>query len=177
MEDIKTTENFVRRTEFKKVGDSVAIFSPNGEKQTLTILRLGSSSQEAIRLGISLRKDISIYYLDRDLSFMDAGIGHGGSHIVMFPSSSDQNLRHELIHAVELSHNPTQELLDFYQRVKMSISENSFSDTDGVTYNFSKDIHEFIVDGYNNAWFISALKKEGLYEEFLKVTEYLQILR
>jgi hypothetical protein len=177
MESNPTLETFEQKIEAKKVGDTIAIFNPKGEKLTLTILRLGSSAQESGRLGIAVRTDIPIYYLDKDLPFMDAGIGHGGDHIVMFPSSDDQNLRHELIHSVELSHVPTQELLDLYEKVKRVISEDSFHDTDGETYNFSKDIHEFIVDGYNHAWFISALKREGLYDEFLKATEYMKVLK
>lgn len=177
MENNSGPESLVQKVEAKKVGDTVAIFNPKGERLTLTILKVGSSLQEAGRLGIAVQSDIPIYYLDKDLPFMDAGIGHGGDHIVMFPISDDQNLRHELIHSVELSHAPTQDLLDLYEKVKQVIQEDSFRDTDGETYNFSKDIHEFIVDGYNHAWFISALKREGLYDQFLRVTKYMKILK
>lgn len=177
MESNITPEPLVQKVEAKKVGDTVAIFNPKGEKITLTILRVGSSLQESDRLGIAVPIDIPIYYLDKDLPFMDAGIGHGGDHIVMFPSSDDQNLRHELIHSVELSHAPTPELLDLYEKVKQSVTEGSFRDADGETYNFLKDIHEFIVDGYNHAWFISAIKREGLYDEFLRVTKYMKVLK
>lgn len=169
----KTVET---KVEAKKVGDTVVIFGPKGEKYNLTITAVESSEAEASRLGIAVTKDIPIYHLDKNVPFMDAGIGHGADHIVMFPISRDHDLRHELIHSVELSCQPTQELLDFYEKVKGIISESSFIETDGETYNFSKDIHEFIVDGYNHPWFISALKKEGLYEEFIRLTKYMKIL-
>ncbi len=107
---------------------------------------------------------------------MDANIGHRGDYIAMFTLSRDDNLRHKLIHSVELSYEPTQELLDFYKKVKDTVSESSFTEADGETYNFSKNIHEFIVDGYNHTWFISALKKEGLYGDFIRLTEYMKIL-
>ena len=177
MEGKPILETHEQKIEAKKAGDTVVIFSPTGERQTLIILRVGSSFEEAIRLGIEVLRDIPIYYLDKNLPFMDAGIGHGGDRIVMFPISDDQNLRHELIHSVELSHAPTPELLDLYERVKLAISGSSFSEADGETYNFLKDIHEFIVDGYNHAWFISALKREGLYKEFLEATKYMNILK
>lgn len=177
MESNSEPELLVQKIEAKKVGDTIAIFNPKGERLTLTILKVGSSLQEAGRLGIAIPSDIPIYYLDKNLPFMDAGICHEGGYVVMFPISNDHNLRHELIHFVELSHTPTQELLDLYKKVKQAIQEDSFHNTDGETYNFSKDIHEFIVDGYNHAWFISALKKEGFYDEFLKVTEYMKILK
>jgi hypothetical protein len=177
MESNSKQEPLVQKIEAKKVGDTIAIFSPKGERLSLTILKVGSSLQEADRLGIAVPSDIPIYYLDKDLPFMDAGIGHGGDHIVMFPISDDYDLRHELIHSVELSHTPTQELLDLYEKVKQVVQEGSFCEADGETYNFLKDIHEFIVDGYNHAWFISALKREGLYDQFLRATEYMKILK
>ena len=138
MESNSGQESLVQKVEAKKVGDTVAIFNSKGEKITLTILKVSSSLQEAERLGIAVPSNIPIYYLDKDLPFMDAGIGHAGNHIVMFPISDDQSLRHELIHSVELSHEPTQELLDLYEKVKQVVKEDSFRDTDGETYNFSK---------------------------------------
>jgi hypothetical protein len=43
--------------------------------------------------------------------------------------------------------------------VKNTISEESF-DVNAVTFNFKKNIHEFIADGYSKLPFIDALKKE-----------------
>ena len=56
-----------QKIETKRAGDTVTIFSPQGEKITLTILKVGSSAQEAALLGIGVTKDIPIYYLDKNL--------------------------------------------------------------------------------------------------------------
>jgi hypothetical protein len=56
--------------------------------------------------------------------------------------------------------------------VKVDITEDSFEGW-AVSFNFQKNIHEFIADGYSKEIFINALKKENLYAEFLDKTEYL----
>lgn len=40
-------------------------------------------------------------------------------------------------------------------------------------YPFKKSIHEFIADGRTKPAFIAALKKEGLYDDFVAVSAYL----
>jgi hypothetical protein len=42
-----------------------------------------------------------------------------------------------------------------------------------VTFNFKKNIHEFIADGYSKLPFIDALKKEWMYENFMNETKYI----
>ena len=59
-----------------------------------------------------------------------------------------------------------------YILVKLKVSEESF-DEEIVSFNFKKNIHEFIADGYSKQYFINALKKEWLYEIFLKKTKYI----
>jgi hypothetical protein len=63
-------------------------------------------------------------------------------------------------------------LCEFYELVKNKISEKSF-DGNTVSFNFRKNIHEFIADGYSKDSFINALKKEQLYEKFLQKTKYI----
>jgi hypothetical protein len=56
--------------------------------------------------------------------------------------------------------------------VKIDINEDSFENW-VVSFNFQKNIHEFIADGYSKEVFINALKKENLYAEFLDKTAYI----
>lgn len=95
-------------------------------------------------------------------------------YTIMYPTATDFELQHELIHACLSDKDATPELLEFYEKVKQTISEISFSDTERIWFNFKNNLDEFIVDGYNHPVLISALKKEALYDQFLEVTKYLR---
>ena len=77
----------------------------------------------------------------------------------MFDNADEITLKHEIIHSIEYNKSIPNELYDFYEIVKNKISEESFDDGI-VSFNFMKNIHEFIADGYSKQPFINALKKE-----------------
>lgn len=165
---------------WKKKGESIEIVQGK-EKEILTIHDVESAMHKAKKLGINLLRDIPVYYVkevhatgERDAMYI---LTNEGEYVLMYPVATDFELRHELIHAIECTQEPTQELLELYEKVKQVIWESSFTDADGEWFNFKKNIHEFLADGYNHPWFISALKKEGLYDEFLAVTSYLGITK
>lgn len=123
------------------------------------------------KLGLKIKRNIPIYYLD-GISNRQAAYHPETDVVLMFNNSHEVSLKHELIHVVENSQEKTASLVAFYERVKQTITESSF--TGGFfTFNFNKNISEFIADGYSKEPFIEALKKEGLYEEFLRETAYL----
>jgi hypothetical protein len=77
----------------------------------------------------------------------------------MFDNADDITLKHEIIHSIEYNKPISHKLQKFYELVKNRISEESF-DGKVASFNFMKDIHEFIADGYSRQPFINALKKE-----------------
>ena len=90
----------------------------------------------------------------------------------MFDNADDITLKHEIIHSLELNKKISDELCEFYEKVKSTITEDSFVNS-FVSFNFKKNIHEFIADGYSKQPFIDALKKENLYDEFIEKTKYI----
>ena len=87
-------------------------------------------------------------------------------------NTDEITLKHEIIHSIEYNKPIPDTLFRFYDLVKNKISEKSF-DGEVASFNFMKNIHEFIADGYSKQPFINALKNEWLYEKFLKETEYI----
>jgi hypothetical protein len=77
----------------------------------------------------------------------------------MFDNADEITLKHEIIHSIEYNKPVPNKLQKFYELVKNKVSEKSF-DGEIASFNFMKDIHEFIADGYSKQPFINALKKE-----------------
>ena len=90
----------------------------------------------------------------------------------MFDNADEITLKHEIIHSIEYTKPIPNKLKKFYELVKNKVSEKSF-DGEVASFNFMKNIHEFIADGYSKQPFINALKKEWLYEKFLENTRYI----
>nr|MBR6099898.1 hypothetical protein [bacterium] len=44
----------------------------------------------------------------------------------MFSNADDETLKHEIIHSIEYKQQPTKELEEFYEMVKVDITEDSF---------------------------------------------------
>ncbi len=123
-------------------------------------------------LGVRISRQIPVYYLN-GVSAKSRGAYHPETDCVLaFMNTDDETLRHELTHAVEYLQEQTPELLEVYRRAREQITEDSF-EGGFVSFNFMKDIHEFIADGMTKPAMIAALKKEGLYEDFIRATEYL----
>ena len=92
--------------------------------------------------------------------------------IYIFDNADSETLKHEIIHSIEFNKPVSNELYNFYELAKNIISEKSF-DGNAVSFNFKKNIHEFIADWYSKQLFINALKKEWIYGDFLKKTKYI----
>lgn len=150
-----------------RIGDSVQI----GEK-AYKIMKVISAADLGMDLGMRIARSIPVYYLD-GASAQSRGAYHPEQDIVLvFTNTDEETLRHELSHVVEYHQEKSPELLEFYERAKRLITEDSFEE--GFTsFNFMKNIHEFIADGRTKPAFIAALKKEGLYDDFVAVSAYL----
>ena len=135
------------------------------------ITKKSNSKKEGERLWLKIKNAVPIYYLDW-FSTRKWAFHIYENYILMFSNADDETLKHEIIHSIAYKIVPPEELEDFYSIVKNRITEDSFEDW-VVSFNFAKNIHEFIADGYSKTIFINALKKENLYEEFLEKTSYL----
>ncbi|MEK7632753.1 MAG: hypothetical protein AAB473_03105 [Patescibacteria group bacterium] len=149
------------------IGDSIRI-----NEKAYEIIRVVSASDFGKEYGIHIARSIPVYYVN-GVSAQSRGAYQPEHDIVLvFTNTDEETLRHELTHVVEYHQEKIPELLEFYERAKRRITEDSFEE--GFTsFNFMKDIHEFIADGRTKPALIAALKKEGLYDEFMRVTEYL----
>lgn len=135
------------------------------------ILRKSNSKTEGEKLWLNIKDSVPVYYLEwfwvRKWSYHIKE-----DYILMFSNADEETLKHEIIHSIEYKQNPTPELEDFFIKVKNTISEDSFENW-AVSFNFAKNIHEFLADWYSKTIFINALKKENLYDEFLEKTKYI----
>ena len=135
------------------------------------VVKKSNSKIEGERLWLQVKNLVPIYYLDgfwiRKWSY-----NKKEDYILLFANTDEETLKHEIVHSIEYKQEPSKELEDLYSEVLEKITEDSF-DNWTASFNFRKNIHEFIADGYSKKVFIEALKKENLYEEFLEKTAYL----
>lgn len=151
---------------FLEVGDSVTI----GDREH-TIEKVSIAKELGEKFGLFIPDEVPIYWL--------SGVGNRrkGAYVpeqnivLFFDNTDEETQHHELTHAVEYHQKPTSELLALYEQVKIIITGDSFEGF--ASFNFMKNIHEFIADGRTKEVFIQALKKEGLYDTFVKETDYL----
>jgi hypothetical protein len=66
----------------------------------------------------------------------------------MFDNADRITLKHEIIHSLEFNKPVPDELYKLYKIVRNNITEESFGGN-VVSFNFKKNIHEFIADGYS----------------------------
>lgn len=136
-----------------------------------TISKVEDGSELGKQFGLNLERNVPVYHLKGLSSNLQGGYHPEADIIVIFENNTDlSTLEHELIHAVELRFEPTPGLLALYERAKHVITEKSF-DGDLLSFNFMKNIHEFIADGRTKLK--PVLQKEGLWEDFQTETAYM----
>ena len=125
-----------------------------------------------LKLWINIIASIPIFFIEWNWWLRKWSFVREKNIIIIFSNADSETLKHEIIHSIEYNKPIPNELENFYELVKLKISEESF-DEELVSFNFKKNIHEFIADGYSKQPFINALKKEWLFEKFLEETEYI----
>jgi len=131
-----------------------------------------SSKVVAKELWLQIKNDIPIYYIEGTWWLRKWSYDSKRNIIFIFDNADETTLRHEIIHSLEFNKPIPNELYKFYELIKNTISEESF-DGNAVSFNFKKNIHEFIADWYSKQLFINALKKEWIYDNFLERTRYI----
>ena len=134
--------------------------------------KISNSVEEGKKLWLNIKSSVPIYYLEWNWWLRKWAYVREKDIILMFDNTDEITLKHEIIHSIEYNKSISNELYNFYEIVKNKVSEESFGEGI-VSFNFMKNIHEFIADGYSKQPFINALKKEWLYEEFLEKTKYI----
>lgn len=134
--------------------------------------KISNSVEEANQLWLNIKTSVPIYYLEWNWWLRKWAYVKEKNIIFMFDNADEITLKHEIIHSIEYTKPIPNKLKKFYELVKNKISEKSF-DGEVASFNFMKNIHEFIADGYSKQPFINALKKEWLYEKFLENTRYI----
>lgn len=136
-----------------------------------SVERIEKAGELGLKFGLKIDRDVPVYYLKGTSSKAQGGYQPVADVVVIFENNTDSTtLEHELIHAVEYKIEPTPGLLALWDKAKQVITEQSF-DGHFFTFNFKKNIHEFIADGRTKL--APALKKEGLYEDFQRETAYI----
>ena len=133
---------------------------------------ISDSVKEGKKLWLDIKIPVTIYFLNWYGWLRKWAYRTEKNVIFMFDNADEITLKHEIIHSLEFNKPIPDELNEFYELVKSRISEDSF-DGGMVSFNFNKNIHEFIADGYSKESFINALRNEKLYEEFLEKTKYI----
>ena len=138
-------------------GDNLKI-----DDKTYTISEKISSKELAKRNGLTISSNIPVYIVNEPLGLRKGGYDTVNNIIILSKNSDKETIHHELIHSVEYNLDK-KEIEPLYQKVKNTITEDSFNDF--VSWNFKKSISEFIADALSKKVFRDALKKEGLLEE------------
>ena len=131
-----------------------------------------NSKDVAKELWLEIRNNVPIYYIEGIWWPRKWSYDSKKNIIFIFDNADSETLKHEIIHSVEFNKPVSNELYNIYELAKNIISEKSF-DGNAVSFNFKKNIHEFIADWYSKWLFINALKKEWIYGDFLKKTKYI----
>jgi hypothetical protein len=160
----------------KKPGDFMYFDLGNSAfPEKIEITDVCNARQLALEYGFNLMRDVPVYVLAK---FPHAARGSYSTDldvIFFYPNTNEHTKKHEIVHSIECPQNASQELGDFFIKVKNLFPEG-VEVNGGATFNFKKNIHELIADGYTHQGVIDALKQKGLYEEFLQVTKYMNIL-
>ena len=164
-------ENISSQKKFDQISTPLfSIFSINWIQYRTK--KISNSVEEGKKLGLNIKTSVPIYCLEWSWWLRKWAYNREKNIILIFDNTDEITLKHEIIHSIEYNKSIPDELHDFYEIVKNRVSEESF-DYGIVSFNFMKNIHEFIADGYSKRPFINALKKEWLYEEFLEKTKYI----
>lgn len=167
----KNKENISTQNDFDQISTSLfSVFSIDWVQYKTK--KISNSIKEGKKLWLNIKTSVPIYYLEWSWWLRKWAYVREKGIILMFDNADKITLKHEIIHSIEYSKSIPNELYNFYEIVKNKVSEESFDDGI-VSFNFMKNIHEFIADGYSKQPFINALKKEWLYENFLKETKYI----
>ncbi len=152
---------------FLSVGDTISIGEQEHEIERVTTAR-----EMGEEFGLIISDDVPIYWLVESGGKRRGAFVPEENIVFFFNNTDDETRHHELTHAVEYFQEMTPELMALYERVKKLITEDSF-DGGFTSFNFMKNIHEFIADGRTKSVFIDALKREGVHDEFVSETAYL----
>ena len=136
------------------------------------VRRISDSIKEGKNLWIDIKTPIPIFYIEWSWWLRKWSYVKEKNIILMFDNADGETLKHEIIHSIEYNKPIPEELTKLYDLAKLKITEESF-DGKIMNFNFKKNIHEFIADGYSKVSFINALKKELLYNDFLEKTKYI----
>ena len=160
-------QNHVDILRHLNVGETITL---NGHE--CRVQKIESGSELGNQFGLHINRDVPVYILESETVDVQGGYQPEADVVVIYTHNIDPTtLEHELIHAVEFKYEPTPSLLALYEKAKIAITESSFDDVGFITFNFMKNIHEFIADGKTKLKKI--LKKEGLWEDFQKETAYI----
>lgn len=176
-------ENILFENHWEKNNEPLVMWDIEGvNKSLLDLLHIewithrikekSDSKKEGQKLWLEIKSPIPIYFFEWTWWLRQWCYVKKLNMIFMFDNADDITLKHEIIHSLEINKDIPGELCEFYEKVKSTITEDSFVDS-FVSFNFCKDIHEFIADGYSKQPFINALKKENLYDEFIEKTKYI----
>jgi len=167
----KNKENISTQNNFAQISNSLfSVISIDWIRYKTK--KISNSIEEGKNLWLNIKTPVPIYYIKWSWWLRKWAYVKEKGIIFMFDNTDEITLKHEIIHSIEYNKPIPDTLFRFYDLVKNKISEESF-DGEVASFNFMKNIHEFIADGYSKQPFINALKKEWLYEKFLKETEYI----
>jgi hypothetical protein len=162
--------------EWKKVGESFIFVSSEGVEKSVRILKVLRAQELAASHGLNLERNIPAYVLEKPFRQARGAYHEGVDAIFLLEAlrGDEITVRHEIVHAIEMKKEISEELEAFFEKVKATFPEGI--ERDGISFrNFRKNVHEFLADGYTHPLLIATLEEQGLYDEFLSVTSYLKI--
>ena len=159
-----------------KVGDNIE-FQGDSEDATQSIEIIGVCNARVLArgYGLNLTRDIPVYQLKRNPHNARGSYSFENDFILFYPNTNEKVRKHEIVHAIEMSQVVSSELEDFFRRVIDLFPEGIEFNGAGI-FNFKKNVHELVADGYTEQSVIQAFKEKDIYTEFLSTTKYLHVL-
>lgn len=167
---------------WKEVGDVFVFENEDEAPIEIAVVKIENARIVAASLGLNLERDVPVYHLDKTPLFKKRRTHALGAYvdrwdaIFFYPVTDEVTKRHEIVHAIEYRQQVTVELQNFFDRIKALYPEG-MEINGNTTFNFAKNIHEFLADGYTSKVVTETLKVACLYDEFLAVTAYLNVLK
>ena len=152
------------------IGQKVKVSLKDGSFSEHKIINIIDSKKAVIAIGLNydIKNPVKVIILDENIK-SNAGAYHPELDVIFaYNDTKPEIMHHEIIHSLEMKKIIPKELKVFYEKILEIFPDNS-----NLEPNFRKDIHEFIADAYSKDGLIETLKKQNLYEEFKKLTEYI----
>ena len=152
---------------------------PINKREEAVVFLENSQFLNVLKIDPSVLRDVPVLFVDQRFKTSRGGYSPD-HHIILMPVNTGHNsveekriIEHEIMHALLVrfinSHDISKiDFQEMYDHLKEVVTEDDMTLNGLTSFNFIKNIHEFIADAITLPNMIQALKNHGLYEKVLE---------